>query len=116
MPEFTKKDAKDMGIPLTLLNKWKFVMDSLWSFLVSYSKAEKKVNLSSESNTIFFQLNNRCKFKICVLFLNNAYLCLSIKIIGHDDFEANISHIDEFGNKGLISVVSDILTFADNIK
>lgn len=116
MSQFTEKDAIELGEPLPLLRKWETVMDILWSFFMSYAEAEKNVRIKSEENLIKFQLKDGNKFEIGVNFYNSKYLSLFVKIDGNDEFEATVNNIDAFGKEGIIKTVSDILTYAENVK
>lgn len=116
MATFTKKDARELGMPLPLLNKWKTVMDELWCFFSSYKIRNKVVSLSAVDNVILFQNNNGHKYQIGVNFYNQKYLSLFVKIEGNDDFEAMINNIDEFGREGIIRTVAAIVTYAENVK
>lgn len=116
MSKFTAKEAKELGIPLPLLNKWQYVMDTLWSFFVAYSKTEKKVQLNNKSNSILYRLADGHHFNISVFFMNTKYLELIIRIDDNDDFEVRISNIDQFKKEGIIRTVAEILTHAEKIK
>lgn len=115
MIQFTEKDAIEFDEPLPLLQKWETVMNTLWSFFLAYSNAEKNVRVRNESNLIKFQLKGGHKFEIGVNFYNREYLSLFVKIEGNEEFEATINNIDAFGKEGIIRTVSNILTYAENI-
>lgn len=115
MSQFTQDDAIEMKIPLSLLHKWEKVMNTLWSFFLSYSKKEKNVSISADANIILFRLKDGHNFKIFVNFYNEKYLSLSIEIDGHEDFAATINNIDEFGKEGIIKVVANLITYAEKV-
>lgn len=116
MSQFTKLYAIKNGMPLQLLRKWETVMNTLWSFFMSYAESEKQVKVKNEDNCIKFQLANGHVFEIGVNFYNSKFLSLYVKIEGNDEFEATINNIDAFGKEGIIRTVADILTYAENIK
>lgn len=116
MSQFTEKDAVEMGKSLPLLRKWETVMNTLWSFFLAYADAEKNVQIKNEANLIKFQLKDGNKFEIGVNFYNSKYLSLFVKIDGNDEFEATINNIDAFGKEGIIRTVSNILTYAENVR
>lgn len=116
MAQFTEQEAKKMKLPLALLNKWDFVMNTLWAFFLAYSKAERKVVINNKENTIFFSLDKGHQFKIFVNFVNSSYLSLVIEIEGKEDSIATINYIDHFGKGGIIRVVSEILTHAEKVR
>lgn len=116
MSAFTIEEAKELKLPLALLNQWNFVMTVLWNFFVAYSKKESNVKIQNPPNEILFQLGEGHKFRIVVEFYNSKYLSLHITIDGNEEFEAVINNIDYFGAKGIIKTVSEILTHAENVK
>lgn len=116
MGKFTEAEAKELGEPLELLNKWQFVMDTLWGFFTAYARTEKAVTVEKKDNKILFRLNGGNDFKIFVNLYNRKYLSLCIEIEGNDEFRATVNNIDAFGKAGIIRTVSNILTYAENIK
>jgi len=114
--KFTEEDAVEMRQPLALLRKWEMVMNILWNFFVAYSEAEKAVYVESQDNSIVFQLGNGNKFEIGINLVNRKYLSLFIVIEDNDEFEATINNIDAFGEEGIIRTVSNIITYAENVK
>lgn len=116
MSQFTEKEAIEMGEPLPLLHAWQFVMNTLWSFFLAYSEAEKNVSVVNDANQILFRLKGGHQFKIFVNFYNRKYLSLAVEIEGNEDFEVRINNIDSFGKEGIIRTVSNILTYAENVK
>lgn len=116
MSQFTEKDSIKIGEPLALLRKWETVMNILWAFFSAYKHSEKNVRIKSEENLIKFQLKDGNKFEIGVNIYNSKYLSLFVKIDGNDEFEATVNNIDSFGKEGIIRTVSDILTYAENVK
>lgn len=112
---FTEKEANDIGSPIELLNKWEEVMNIMWKFFLAYAAIEKKVKVENKSNCIYFQLDHGHNFEIGVNMYNNKYLSLFIKIVDNDEFEATINNIDQFGKEGIIKVVSEVLTYAENV-
>lgn len=114
--KFTEEDAVEMRQPLALLRKWETVMNILWNFFVAYSEAEKAVYVESQDNSIVFQLGNGNKFEIGTNLVNRKYLSLFVKIEDNEEFEATVNNIDAFGEEGIIKTVSNILTFAENVK
>jgi hypothetical protein len=114
--KFTEEDAVEMRQPLALLRKWETVMNILWNFFVAYSEAEKAVYVESQDNSIVFQLGNGNKFEIGINLVNRKYLSLFVKIEDNEEFEATVNNIDAFGEEGIIKTVSNILTFAENVK
>lgn len=115
MAKFTEADAMEIGEPLPLLQKWKFVMDTLYDFFLAYSQNNKLVSFVADTNVILYRLGDGHDFKIAVQFVNHTYLCLLIEIKGKEDFAATISNIDKFSNKGIIKVVSSVITFAEDV-
>jgi len=116
MSQFTEQDASEIGEPLQLLHKWEFVMNTLWSFFLAYSEKEKNVKPFNKANVILLSLKDGHKFKIFVDIYNRKYLSLSIEIEGHEDFAVSINNIDKFGKEGILRTVSNILTYAENVK
>ena len=116
MSQFTEADAKEMGSPLPLLQKWEWVMSSLWKFFFAYRRAEPKVNLRQDRNEIYFKLNDGHQFIIGCYMYNNSFLSLNVKIEGNDDFDVSITHIDQYGEAGIIKVLSAILTNAERVQ
>ena len=116
MAKFTEEEAKELGEPLELCHKWQFVMDTLWAFFLAYSQKEKNVSVVNDANLICFRLKDGHAFQIGVNFYNNKYLSLFVKIDGNDEFEATVNNIDAFGKEGIIRTVSNILTYAENVR
>lgn len=116
MAGFTSKDAKELGMPLSLLDGWKLVMDYLWDFFSAYKKVNKKASVRAVDNMILYSLPQQHCFKIYVNFINRKYLSLCVEIEGIEDFKVNIDKIDEFGREGIIMIVANIVTFGEKIK
>lgn len=112
---FTEKEAKEIGAPLELLNRWQFVMNTLWRFFLAYADAEKEAKIKNSKNEIIFKLGKGHKFVIGCFMYNNSYLSLNIKIDGSNDFEATLNMPDIIGEAGMIRFVSNILTEAEKI-
>lgn len=110
---FTKDDEKKLGLPLPLLKKWEFVMNTLWAFMRAYQKAAEGSKVTGEKNEIQFTSQDGIRFDISLKFYNSKYLCLKITRPDISDFSVSITHIDEFGKEGMIRTVSDVLTYAE---
>ena len=116
MAQFTAEEAEKLKIPLEVLQKWEFVMNTIWSFMQIYSGTEKAVRLQNKKNTILFKLAKGHQFVIQAFMVNNSYISLNVTIKGNKDFDASINLADMLGKEGLIRVLSNILTYAENIK
>lgn len=107
--QFTKEDAKKLGIPLTLLRKWEKVMNRLWHRIVDFKKYSGKFDLDNRDNGIQIGFFDDIEYEITVNIVNGRYLSLRLGIIGNDDFETSISHVERITDINLLQIIMTII-------
>lgn len=99
-----------------VMEKWQFVMNTIWAFMVEYSKVEKKVKLENFENEIKYQLADGKKFIVGCLMINNKYTSMYVKIEDNEEFEATLNNADQFEKGDLCKILANILTYTEKIK
>ena len=114
MEKFTEEDAKELGIPLGLLDLWQERMDWLWSSMRGYQNEVKgSCKCWAGENEIKYISPEKKEYTVKIEFYNSEYLCL--KVIGEEGFELSVEHAELLNRKGCCRIVADALTYQNFI-
>lgn len=108
-------NTKNYNVPPKLLKQWEFVMNTIWNFLNGINTVGANLNLSKDEAKIYVKFPNDVSIEIALYFYNHRYLQLQISMPKNEDFKVELSHIDKYGEKGITTTISVILTYIQKI-